>query len=111
MFCPTEEDEERVRTLPAEAQADLAQQMARWRDENHVTSFPRLGQPATATTVRFTRDGPPLITDGPFMETKESIGGFGMIEADDLDQALRIAKGFPPRFTVEVRPLVETPPR
>jgi hypothetical protein len=60
----------------------------------------------TATTIRFDT-GRPLITDGPFLETKETIGGFGIIDVADLDEALTIASTWPAAaHTVEVRPLV-----
>ena len=56
----------------------------------------------TATTIR---DG--VVTDGPFIETKEALGGYYLIEADDLDQALAIAKDVPAPFGgVEVRPIM-----
>lgn len=62
---------------------------------------------ATATTVRV-RDGKRLTTDGPFAETREQLGGFYMIEAKDLDEALAIAERCPAaRFgSIEVRPVV-----
>jgi hypothetical protein len=64
---------------------------------------------ATATTVRVD-SGSTLTTDGPFAETKEALGGFYLIEADDLDTALEIAARVPAARlggSVEVRPLVE----
>lgn len=63
---------------------------------------------ATATSVRV-RDGKPLITDGPFAETREQLGGYFMVEANDLDEAIAIAARIPmaKRGTVEVRPVVE----
>ena len=64
---------------------------------------------ATATTVRVD-GGSTLTTDGPFAETKEALGGFYLIEADDLDAALEIAARIPAARmggSVEVRPLVE----
>src|SRR3989475_9325002 len=59
----------------------------------------------TATSVRI-RDGKRLVTDGPFAETKEQLGGYYLIDADDLDDAIRIAEKIPPvRWgTVEIRP-------
>lgn len=65
---------------------------------------------ATATSVRV-RDGKPLITDGPFAETREQLGGFFMVEAKDLDDAIAIAARIPmaKKGTVEVRPVVEIP--
>jgi hypothetical protein len=61
----------------------------------------------TATTIRW-REGHPLVTDGPFMESKENVAGFVTIEAADLDEAIAIAKRWPlPDQTVEIRPVVE----
>ena len=63
----------------------------------------------TATTVRV-RDGKELITDGPFAETHEQLGGYFLIEAKDLDEATSIASRIPSARTgtIEVRPLAET---
>ena len=63
---------------------------------------------ATATTVRV-RDGEALTTDGPFIETKEALGGFYLIDVPNLDEALEFAATVPAarRGAVEVRPLVE----
>ncbi len=64
---------------------------------------------ATATTVRV-RDGKALTTDGPFVETKEELGGYYVVEADDLDGALEMAARIPAARlggAVEVRPVVE----
>jgi len=65
--------------------------------------------PETATTVQV-QDGKTLTTDGPFVETKEALGGFYLLEADDLDQAITMAKMVPARFGgVEVRPVMVLP--
>src|ERR1700741_4730160 len=63
---------------------------------------------ATATSVRV-RDGKELVTDGPFAETHEQLGGYFLIEAKDLDKATAIAARIPSARTgtIEVRPLVE----
>ncbi|HWN08591.1 MAG TPA: YciI family protein [Pyrinomonadaceae bacterium] len=63
---------------------------------------------ATATSVRV-RDGKRLVTDGPFAETREQLGGYYLIDADNLDEAIRIAERVPPvKFgTVEIRPVME----
>lgn len=63
---------------------------------------------STATTVRV-RDGKRLVTEGPFAETREQLGGFFLVEAKDLDEALGIASLIPAarKGTVEVRPVVE----
>lgn len=63
---------------------------------------------STATTVRH-RDGKLSVTDGPFAETKEFLGGFTMIEARDLNEAIQIASKFPSARlgSMEVRPVLE----
>jgi len=63
---------------------------------------------STATSVRV-RDGKRLVTDGPFAETREQLGGYFLVEARDLDEAIGIAARIPGarRGTVEVRPVIE----
>lgn len=63
---------------------------------------------ATATSVRV-RDGQRVVTDGPFAETREQLGGYYVVEAKDLDEAMAIAERIPPaRYgTIEIRPLME----
>jgi hypothetical protein len=65
---------------------------------------------ATASTVRM-RGGKRLVTDGPFAETREQLGGYYLIEAKDLDEALGIAERIPSARwgSIEVRPLVKRP--
>ncbi len=60
----------------------------------------------TATTVRFKGDEA-VVTDGPFMESKESIGGFAIAEVPDLDAAIAMARTWPGLGDVEIRPLVD----
>ena len=64
---------------------------------------------STATTVRV-RDGKEMITDGPFAETHEQLGGYFLIEAENLDEATSIAARIPSvqTGTVEIRPLAES---
>jgi hypothetical protein len=68
-------------------------------------------QPASAATTIRVRDGGPLITDGPFAELKEHIGGYYVLDCADLDEALRWAAAIPAaRFgCVEIRPVMEMP--
>jgi len=68
----------------------------------------QLESAATATTVRV-KDGETVTTDGPFMETKEVLGGLFVVDADDIDTALALAERIPAARTgsVEVRPIVE----
>lgn len=72
-----------------------------------------LNDAAQAKTVRATADGPPVITDGPYAELKEYIGGVVYLEADDIDEAAAIASEWPRlrpdsmMTAVEVRPIIE----
>ena len=100
---------------PEEAAAARAEEVPKWE-----ALFGELGptgvlgdgfeldSPTTAKTVRV-RDGETLVTDGPFAETKEQIGGLMEIEAEDLDAAIAIAARIPVVFTasVELRPVIE----
>ena len=63
---------------------------------------------ATATSVRI-REGKRLVTDGPFAETREQLGGYFLVEAKDLDEAIGIASKIPGarKGTVEIRPVLE----
>jgi hypothetical protein len=74
-----------------------------------VTPGLQMQPPDTATTVRV-ENGTTLTTDGPFVETKESLGGYLFYEADDLDAAIALASRIPAASmggAIEVRPIVE----
>jgi hypothetical protein len=81
-----------------------------WVDELQAKGIWQIGDqlapPRRARTVRV-RDGKTLVTDGPFAETKEAVGGFDLLECDSLEQAVEIAASHPvaQMGTIEVRPL------
>jgi hypothetical protein len=85
--------------------AQLAQQL---NSEGQYLATAPLHPVATATSIRV-RDGKPLVTDGPFAETREQLGGFFLIDAQDLDEAIAIAARLPAVQvgTVEIRPVIE----
>lgn len=68
-----------------------------------------LGPSSTAKTLRYGMDGKAVVTDGPFAETKEQMGGFYLVDCKDLDEAIEVASKIPgARYgTVEVRPIWE----
>ncbi len=74
---------------------------------NYVSANP-LQLVATATSVKV-RDGKRLVTDGPFAETHEQLGGYFLVDANDLDEAITIAARIPGARlgTVEIRPIME----
>ncbi|MBX3061914.1 MAG: YciI family protein [Anaerolineae bacterium] len=77
------------------------------REKEQLVLSEALHPIAQATSVR-TREGKTMITDGPFAETKEQLGGFYLIDVKDLDEAIEVAKKIPSvRYgTIEIRPLV-----
>ncbi|SDU55659.1 YciI family protein [Jiangella alkaliphila] len=78
----------------------------RLMDGGHWISGASLAPSSTATTVRKAFGAEPAVVDGPFMETKEQLGGYYVVRAADLDEALELAAAIPiPAGTVEVRPL------
>jgi hypothetical protein len=107
-------DEKKWGALP-DAQRDKIMVEYQALEQDLVTSGyyragAKLGSTSTSTTVRL-RNGKPAITDGPFAETKEQIGGYHLIECRDLDEAIAIAMRIPTLpagGTVEVRPVEHT---
>lgn len=84
--------------------------ISRWWDERtaagELLEGAQLQPSSTATTVRRAISGDVTVTDGPFVEGKEMIGGYGVIEVPDLDAAIRLASSWPAPDTLEIRPLV-----
>jgi hypothetical protein len=82
------------------------------RTSGHLVLADALHHDQQATTVRI-RNGKVSVTDGPFAETKEQLGGFYLIDADDLNEAIRLAAKIPSARlgSVEVRPIKELAPR
>jgi hypothetical protein len=96
-------------SLPEEEQRAITSEYFALSEAPGVTGGNQLQPAETATTVRV-EDGRTLTTDGPFVETKEELGGYYLFEADDLDAAIEIAARIPAARTggaVEVRPVVE----
>ena len=95
-------DEER-----GEVFARLGDWFAKHRADGTITEAAQLREPGTATTVVIS-DGESTVIDRPLLEAKEAIGGYAIIDARDLDDALAVARSFPvPDGKIEVRPLVE----
>jgi hypothetical protein len=106
---PTPRDPEAWATLSEGEQKAVYADYQAINQTPGVTPGLGLDTPETATTVRV-RDGKPLVTDGPFVEIKESIGGYLLFDADDLDAAIELAAKIPAARlggAIEVRPIVE----
>ncbi|HEU5432931.1 MAG TPA: YciI family protein [Thermomicrobiales bacterium] len=111
-LCLVYHDEAAIEAMPegnfdAFVRDVLAYRETLKQGSHYIASSP-LQPVRTATTIRV-RHGQTFITDGPFAETKEHLAGFYLIEAADLNDAIRLAAKMPPaRFgSIEVRPLAE----
>jgi hypothetical protein len=110
-ICLIYSDRSRIDALPAsQQQGILGEYMAfteSIRKSGHWIAGERLAPAKHARTVR-SRNGQVAVTDGPFAETKEQLGGFYLIEARDLDEATEIASRIPGTRmgSIEVRPIV-----
>ena len=104
------------RGLPAnETQKLREEEMPRWNalfewmgEQGIEATGLELEDPAEARVIRM-QDGEPLVTDGPFADTKEVIGGYFVADCKDLDQAIELAQRVPlvDKGSVEIRPLVQ----
>ncbi len=100
---------EEFERLPADEQQAIVEEYLAIGRSPGVVGGQQLQPVETATTVRV-ENGETLLTDGPFVDAKEHLGGYCLVEADDLDAALEIAARIPAARmggAVEVRPLVE----
>jgi hypothetical protein len=106
---PTPQSPEEWATLSEAEQQAIYADYKTLNETPGVTPGLGLQPPETATTVRV-EDGKTLTTDGPFVETKEALGGYMFFEADDLDAALEVAARIPAARhggAIEVRPIME----
>lgn len=106
---PTPNDPEAWAALSPDEQAAVYAAYQGINETPGVTAGVQMQPPETATTVRV-ENGAALTTDGPFVESKEALGGYLFYEADDLDAAIALAARIPAASmggAVEVRPVVE----
>ena len=108
-------DESQMDAVPADSVREMSDAYATFtaelREAGAMVGGDALQPTATATTVRV-RDGERLLTDGPFAETREQLGGFYLVECADLDEALDWAARIPgaAHGSIEVRPVMEFAP-
>ena len=112
LFCATQEDLARWQALPEEERAQTRVRSGQWMAEHRaqILSDNGLQLPHTVTSVHTSADGQQLVTDGPFLEGTEVIGGYAEIEVADLDEALQLARSWadhrPAHRVVEIWPVV-----
>jgi hypothetical protein len=110
-------DEELWEKMSAQEKRAIFQEAVEFSERLRQSGVYQAGDPlhptSTATTVRM-KDGKTVMTDGPFAETKEQLGGYSIVEAKDLDEAISIAARHPllrVAFSIEVRPIRVGPPQ
>jgi hypothetical protein len=109
LFVETEQFEKDWEAM-GEADRGRASQLAyQWMADHadKIRGGSKLQSASTATTVRLDADSEPIITDGPFVEGKEVVSGYTEVEADDLDQVLKMVRTWPGCPIVEIRPIME----
>jgi hypothetical protein len=99
-------DENGWESLSDEEQQAIFQRYVEFSQKDSVIAGAELQSTGSATTVRV-RDGEQLVTDGPYAEVKEALGGFFILEAPSIDEACKLAAEIPAaeRGAVEVRPV------
>ena len=115
-LCLVYHEEPKIDALPQNEYDAIVDEVLDYREElrssgHYIDSSP-LESVRSATTIRV-RHGQVMITDGPFAETREQLGGYYLINATDLNDAIRVASKMPPARLgcIEVRPLKEFDPR
>jgi hypothetical protein len=108
LFCGTMEGQREYEALSDDVLAARLNEVRRWFDTygDRVGARGQLQPPETATTVHLDRGAEPLVTDGPFLEGNEVIGGYCEVDVPELDDALAMARAWPGGGSVEVRPLM-----
>jgi hypothetical protein len=112
LFVETEQFEKDFEAL-SQADRDRAVGLVnKWMADHadKIRGGSKLHAASTATTVRLDAGSEPVVTDGPFVEGKEVVSGYTEVEADDLDQVLKMVSTWPGCPVVEVRPIMEMPP-
>ena len=98
-------------SIPEAKQKEIYNRIGQWWGElsgkGKIVEGYQLQPVHTATTVKLNGGSKPVVTDGPFAEAKETIGGYGVLNVGNLDEAIAIAKSWPGGGKVELRPVVE----
>ncbi|HEX6443521.1 MAG TPA: YciI family protein [Streptosporangiales bacterium] len=108
LLCETDEMERELEAQGPEGRQQSLDRVVDWMERHRdkiVHRGARLAPPQTATTLRRKDDGELVVTDGPFVETVEFLGGYVEVDVADLDEAIRMVHDWPGCPTVEIRPI------
>jgi hypothetical protein len=106
MFIGDDSDWDPSKPEIQEAYRRIGQWFEEHTKSGKITGGEELKGTNAATTVR-RRGGKITVTDGPFSESKESIGGYALVDVKDLDEAIAMARTWPTLSAIEIRPLIE----
>jgi hypothetical protein len=108
LFCGSAQDQQVWDTMPEDVRNQAYARVGQWFEENgsRITGGYELQPPTTATSVHFNGNREPIVTDGPYIEGNEIVGGYAEVDVADLDEALRMAKSWP-GGGVEIRPVMQ----
>jgi hypothetical protein len=109
LFVNSLEPGKRWQDIPEDLRNETYGRIFKWFEENDsvMREGSHLQGVETATTVRFDQNHQPIVTDGPFIEASEVVGGYSLLEVEDFDAALALAKSWPGGGAVEIRPIVD----
>lgn len=103
--------EEAWSRMSEEESGQLMHKIGAWWGEQaaagRIVEGHQLQPVATATTVRPNGNGGATVTDGPFIDAKEVVGGYGILEVENLDEAIALASEWPGPDVLEIRPIIE----
>jgi hypothetical protein len=111
LFCGTREAQRAYDAMTPEELGPRLAEVGRWFGEHgaRITDSHQLQPPDTATTVHHARGREPMVTDGPFLEGNEVIGGYAVVDVEEIDDALAMARTWPGGGSVEIRPIAARP--
>ena len=111
MMIICQDEKERAKRSEAEIQDTMAKIGAWWQDhaqKGEITGGNRLEPSSTAKTVHLENGKGAFVTDGPFVESKEVVGGYGVLNVPDLEAAVALAKTWPGAgMKLEIRPIMD----
>jgi hypothetical protein len=109
LYVNSLEPGKRWQDMPEDLRNEIYLRIFKWFEDNGsvMREGAELQGAETATTVRFDQNQQPIVTDGPFIEASEIVGGYSLVEVDDFDAALTLAKSWPGGGAVEIRPIID----
>jgi hypothetical protein len=109
LFVNSLEPGKRWQDIPEDLRNETYRRVFQWFEDHGSVMLEgsELQGADTATTVRFDQNHQPIVTDGPFIEASEIVGGYSLVEVEDFDAALALAKSWPGGGAVEIRPIVD----